>query len=68
MKVTLEFDGVEEREEYETAINGWKYKSILNDIRKMVRSKEKYLDEDNIALDELKQFIVDKLSEYEVSI
>ena len=68
MKVTLEFDGTEEQEEYRTALDGWKYRAILNDIREMIRSKEKYLDEETISLEELRQFLVDKLSEYEVSI
>jgi hypothetical protein len=68
MKVIIEFDGNEEQEEYRTALDGWKYRSILNDIREMIRSKEKYLDEETISLEELRQFLVDKLSEYEVSI
>jgi hypothetical protein len=68
MKVIIEFDGNEEQEEYRTALDGWKYRSILNDIREMIRSKEKYLDEETISLEELRQFLVDKLSGYEVSI
>ncbi len=68
MKIIIEFDGIEEQEEYRTALDGWKYKLILNDIREMIRSKEKYLDEETISLDELRLFISDKLSEYEVSI
>jgi hypothetical protein len=68
MKVILEFDGSEEQEEYQNALNGWKYKSILNDIRQMIRSKEKYTEEETISLDELRQYLFDKLSEYEVSI
>jgi hypothetical protein len=68
VKIIIEFDGIEEQEEYRTALDGWKYKLILNDIREMIRSKEKYLDEETISLDELRLFISDKLSEYEVSI
>jgi len=68
MKVILEFDGLEEQEEYQNALNGWKYRAIVNDIRQMVRSKEKYTEEETISLDELRQYLVDKLSEYEVSI
>jgi hypothetical protein len=68
MKVIIEFDGNEEQEEYRTALDGWKYRSIINDIREMIRSKEKYLDEETISLEELRQYLVDKLSEYEVSI
>ena len=32
MKVTLEFDGHEEREDYEDALNGSKYKSQVEDV------------------------------------
>jgi hypothetical protein len=68
MKVTLEFDGTEEQEEYRTALDGWKYKAIVSNIREMIRSKEKYLDEETITFVELRQFLVDKLDEYEVTI
>jgi hypothetical protein len=68
MKVTLEFDGSEEQEEYRTALDGWRYRAVLNDIREMIRSKEKYLDEETITLDELRQYLVDKLSEYSVEL
>jgi hypothetical protein len=68
MKVIIEFDGSEEQEEYRTALDGWKYRAILHDIKEMIRSKDKYLDEESISLDELRQYLVDKLSEYEVSI
>lgn len=68
MKVTLEFDGNEEQEEYQNALNGWKYRAIVNDIREMIRSKEKYTEEETISLDELRVYLFDKLTEYEVSI
>ena len=68
MKVILEFDGNEEQEEYQNALNGWKYRAIVNDIREMIRSKEKYTEEETISLVELRQYLVDKLDEYEVSI
>jgi len=68
VKVILEFNGLEEQEEYQNALNGWKYRAIVNDIRQMIRSKEKYTEEETISLVELRQYLVDKLSEYEVSI
>jgi hypothetical protein len=68
MKVTLEFDGSEEQEEYRTALDGWKYKAILIDIKQMIRSKDKYTDEESISLDELRLYIADKANEYEVSL
>jgi hypothetical protein len=68
MKVTLEFDGIEEQEEYNNALNGWRYRAILHDIKDMIRSKDKYTDEESISLDELRLYIADKTNEYEVSI
>jgi len=68
MKVILEFDGSEEQEEYQNALNGWKYRAIVNDIREMIRSKEKYSEEETISLDELRQYLFDKLSAYEINI
>ena len=68
MKVILEFDGVEEQEQYNNALNGWRYRAIIYDITQMIRSKDKYTDEESISLDELKLYIDDKLNEYEISI
>lgn len=41
-KVTLEFDATEEQEEILTAINGWKYKAVVDDIFEFLRSTWKY--------------------------
>jgi hypothetical protein len=68
MKVILEFDGIEEQEEYRTALDGWKYRAVLIDLKEMIRSKDKYTDEESISLDELRLYIADKANEYEVSI
>jgi len=42
MKAILEFNLPEENEEFETASNGWKYKSLLWDFDNYLRSKLKY--------------------------
>jgi hypothetical protein len=68
MKVILEFNGIEEQEEYQNALNGSRYRAILYDITQMIRSKDKYTDEESISLDELRLYIADKSNEYEVSI
>jgi hypothetical protein len=68
MKVILEFNGIEEQEEYQNALNGSRYRAILIDIKDMIRSKDKYTDEESISLDELRLYIADKSNEYEVSI
>lgn len=38
MKVTIEFDGEAEREELQTAIDGWKWKRAAWDIDQQLRS------------------------------
>jgi len=41
-KVTLEYDFNEEREEMESAINGWKWKMVVWDLDQHMRSIYKY--------------------------
>ena len=43
-KVTLEFDPMEEREDMESAINGWKWKMLVWDLDQHLRSELKYND------------------------
>lgn len=42
MKATLEFNLPEETEDFETASNGWKFKSVLYELETFLRSKVKY--------------------------
>jgi hypothetical protein len=41
-KVTLEFDLIEEREDMDAAINGWKWKMMVWDLDQHLRSELKY--------------------------
>ena len=41
-KVTLEFDPIEEREDMDAAINGWKWKMMVWDLDQHLRSELKY--------------------------
>lgn len=43
-KVTLEYDFNEEREEMESAINGWKWKMLVWDLDQHLRKELKYND------------------------
>ena len=43
-KVTLEFDPTEDREDMESAINGWKWKMLVWDLDQHLRSELKYND------------------------
>lgn len=42
MKASIEFTLPEEREEHETAINGWRYRLAINDVMEHVRARLKY--------------------------
>jgi hypothetical protein len=63
-KVTLEYDFNEEREEMESAINGWKWKMVVWDLDQHLRSELKYNDKITgdvyLALEKLR----DKLHEF----
>jgi len=42
MKITLEFDGIEEQEDARTALDGYKWKLAVWDIDQLLRSTTKY--------------------------
>ena len=41
-KVILEFDPIEDRDDMENAINGWKWKTLVWDLDQHLRSELKY--------------------------
>ena len=43
-KVILEFDSDEDRDDMESAINGWKWKMLVWDLDQYLRSELKYND------------------------
>ncbi len=62
-KVIIEFDPFEDREEMESAINGWKWKMLVWDLDQHLRSELKYNDAiTGQVYDEL-QKVRDKLHE-----
>jgi hypothetical protein len=42
MKGTLEFNLPEDQDDFDTATNGWKYRSVIDDIDGFLRNKLKY--------------------------
>ena len=42
MKVTIEFDGIEEQEDARTALDGYKWKLAMWDLDQLLRSTTKY--------------------------
>ena len=60
-KLTLKFDTIEEREEYENAVNGHKYRFILSEFDGHLRSIVKYGEVGGKEFTEKEQDLVDKL-------
>jgi len=42
MKITIEFDGIEEKEDARTALDGYKWKLAMWDLDQLLRSTTKY--------------------------
>ena len=67
-KVTLEYDFNEEREEMESAINGWKWKMVVWDLDQRMRSIYKYEDKHNEEvygmIDKLRNELREMLSDH----
>ena len=63
-KITLEYDFNEERDDMESAINGWKWKMVVWDLDQHLRSELKYNEKITgdvyIALEKLR----DKLHQF----
>jgi hypothetical protein len=72
MKATLEFNLPEEAQEFRTAINGWKFKSVLNEINDDLRSKIKWQDDMPDAVRQALQAVRDdmyqRLSEHNINL
>ena len=68
-KVILEFDSVEESDEIQDAINGWRWKNALWDLDQKLRNTTKYgtsIIQDKIAFhlkNMLLQIVIGNLSE-----
>ena len=66
MKITIEFDGVEEQDDARTALDGWKWKTAMWDLDQLLRSTTKYdvsLLKDNEQASEAEYEVAEKLRE-----
>lgn len=60
-KAKLTFTLPEEQEEFQTAINAWKYRILVGEIKEKIRRKikdEEYSEEVFLVLHDLQEFIV----------
>ncbi len=70
MEALLKFDLPEEAEDFNSAVDGYKFKLILWDMDQHLRSIAKYSEDDNKATiaQELRDKLHEYFSEYNVSI
>jgi hypothetical protein len=66
MKGVLIFKLPEERQEFETAQNGWIYKARWEEIYSRLRRLTKHTDKDGFTVDELRELLLDIEREYEI--
>ena len=62
-KVILEFDPIEDKEEMETALNGWKWKMLVWDLDQHLRTELKYNDKITCEVYEALEKVRDYLHE-----
>jgi hypothetical protein len=67
MKATLEFELPQDASEHQTALDGWKWRMILNDILENLRQDLKYNNNLNSetakTLESLRGFIFQRMTE-----
>jgi hypothetical protein len=62
-KAILEFSLPEEKEEFKLAQNGSAYKYVIDELYAHIRALSKYQDKDSIDLEELREWLSNKVSE-----
>lgn len=65
MLAKLIFRLPEEREDFELAQNGWKYKSMIDDIYNKLRSLDKYTETESMTIEEIREMVREIEKEYE---
>lgn len=72
MKVTLEFDGEEEKTDIDNALNGWKWKMIVWNIDQELRRYMKYdntIDQKTYdVIEKIRGFLRESINDYGVSL
>jgi hypothetical protein len=67
MEVILKFTH-EDEEAYMDALNGWKYKAIIYQLQSMLRTHDKGWSDKEFNTDYVRDFLIEKLEEYKVSL
>ena len=56
-KVILEFNLPEDRDDFDLALNGWKYKSVIEEFYQSLRKLSKYEDREDLKIDEIRELL-----------
>jgi len=62
-KGVLEFNLLEEETEFLDAVNGGKYRVIINEILVELRSIRKYHNKDSVSIEQIENFIYQQLDD-----
>lgn len=68
MKITLEFNPPEDDYEYECAINGHKYRRVLQEYSNYLRGEYKYANKTTIKIETAREKLFELINEYEVNL
>lgn len=71
MKVTVEFDGTEEKDELRECLDGWKWKMVAWDLDQELRSKLKYselTEEQYNVYETMRKGLNELISEYNLKL
>jgi len=71
MKAILEFNLPEDQDDFETSTNGWKYRSVIDDIDGFLRNKLKYetlTEEQYEAYDKVRTELWNFINEHNITI
>lgn len=66
MKAILEFDLPEDEHNLQTAIDGYRWKSIIEEVDRLLRNKAKYEDVEVMPIDAVRKIISDTITDYGV--
>lgn len=63
-KIILEYDQYTDRDDFENAYNGWRYKAIIEDFNNWLRGLSKYEGKETVTIDEARDRLRQIRSEY----
>jgi hypothetical protein len=67
-KLTLEFDLIEEKQEYEYALNGVKYSLVISEVDNWLRDLIKYQNKETISIQEVRDKLHEYLNSYNIEV